>query len=39
MVLDNAVKYFHLDASADLDRYGQAMQGMSIDKFDARLSG
>lgn len=39
MVLDNAVKYFHLDASADLDRYGQAMQGMSIEKFDARLSG
>ena len=39
MVLDNAVRYFHLDASADLDLYGQAMQGMSIEQFDARLSG
>jgi predicted TIM-barrel fold metal-dependent hydrolase len=39
MVLDNAVDYFQLDASADLDGYGQAMQGMSIEKFEARLSG
>ena len=27
MVLDNAVNYFHLDASADLDRYGQSDAG------------
>jgi predicted TIM-barrel fold metal-dependent hydrolase len=39
MVLDNAVRYFHLDANVDLDGYGRAMQGMSIEKFDARLSG
>ena len=39
MVLDNAIQYFHLDANADLDRDGKAMQGMSIEKFDARLSG
>jgi predicted TIM-barrel fold metal-dependent hydrolase len=39
MVLDNAVTYFHLDANVDLDGYGRAMQGMSIEKFDARLSG
>lgn len=39
MVRDNCIDYFHLDAKVDLDKYGQAMQGMSIEKFDARLSG
>ena len=39
LVLDNAIDYFHLDGKVDLDKYGQAMQGMSIEKFAERLSG
>jgi hypothetical protein len=39
LLLGNAMSFFHLDANADLDKQGKAMQGMSIEKFDARLSG
>lgn len=39
MICDNAISYFHLDAGADLDRCGKAMQGMSIEQFETRLLG
>jgi predicted TIM-barrel fold metal-dependent hydrolase len=39
MVCDNAIKYFHLDASVDLDSFGRPMQGPSTGNFEARSSG
>lgn len=39
LVRDNAVEYFHLDSNVDLDRYGKAMRGMSLEQFESRLLG